>query len=365
MSALRDALGTPGSRRDLIGVLPGEGIGPEVLRVALEVLEALGTATGRHFEIRRGGAIGRESVRLNGAALSQDTVAFCESIFAEGGALICGPGSERFVYELRRRFDLFAKFTPLQPLPCLRERGPLRADRLDGVDIVAVRENVGGLYFGAWGREGESAFHRFDYSEQQVDRILTLALRLAARRRGRLSLAIKREGVPSISQLWLERLDYCSPGSTVVCEVLDVDNAAYQLIADPRRFDVLVSSNMFGDILADTGSALLGSRGLSHSGNFGPQGRACYQTGHGAAWDLAGCDAANPVGQVLALALMLEISFGWDTGAEAVRVAVSRVLGSGGRTADIAEPPLPPLGTRELGARLCQALSSTSSTAAA
>ncbi|MGQ0620761.1 MAG: isocitrate/isopropylmalate family dehydrogenase [Panacagrimonas sp.] len=355
---MRDALGAPAAGRDLIGVLPGEGIGPEVIAVALEVLETLSAATGRRFDIRHGGAIGKESIRLNGAALSEETVAFCDAIFTEGGALLCGPGSERFVYELRRRFDLFAKFTPLQPLPCLRERGPLRAERLDGVDILAVRENVGGLYFGEWGRKGESAFHRFDYSVQQVDRILALALRLAERRSGRLCLAVKREGVPSISQLWLERLEHCSRDPAVHCEVLDIDNAAYQLIADPRRFDVLVSSNMFGDLLADTGSALLGSRGLSYSGNFGPQGRACYQTGHGAAWDLAGRDMANPVGQVLSLALMLEVSFGWSVGAEAVRAAVARVFGRGLRTADIAEPHVTALSTRELGAQLCQALGS-------
>lgn len=348
-------------RRRVVGVLPGEGIGPEVVRVALDVLEALADATGERFEIRSGGPIGAEAQRLTGKSLSDDIAGFCEEIFGAGGALLCGPGGARFVYELRKRFDLYCKFTPLAPAPALKDRGPLRPERLEGVDIVAVRENVGGLYFGEGGRETdaqgrETAFQRFAYREDQVERILGVAAKLAFLRRGRLTVVVKREGVPEISELWLEGVERLRRASAIELEVLDIDNAVYQLIARAQRFDVIVSSNMFGDVLADCGALLLGSRGLSYSGNFGVAGRAVYQTGHGAAYDIAGSNTANPAGQILSAAMMLEESFAWPEGARRVRESLAAVLARGLRTADICADAARVAGTREFGAAVCDEL---------
>lgn len=349
-------------RNRVIGVFPGEGIGPEVVAVALDVLDALAQADGRHFEIRMGGLIGKEAMLLRGNCLPDEAGRFCESVFADGGALFCGAGGARFVYDLRAKFDLFCKFTPLQPCAALRDTGVLRPDRLDGVDIVAIRENVAGLYFGQWQRGTDdagraTATQQFGYRHDQVERILGVAGRLAASRRGRLCVVLKPDGVPTISALWQEGAEALQQAVDLdAVEILEVDNAAYQLIADPQRFDVIVSPNMFGDVLADCGSLLLGSRGMSYSGNFSADGKAVYQTGHGAARDLAGADCANPVGQLLALAMMLEESLDWPEGAAAVRDAITRTLAAGWRTPDIAATNSRVVGTRELGARIRDAL---------
>jgi 3-isopropylmalate dehydrogenase len=345
----------------VVGVLPGEGIGPEIVDVALHVLDILGAAKGKRFDVRIGGPIGKEALSLSGKSLTEDIVDFCDGVFNEGGALFCGAGGARFVYDLRERFDLFCKFTPLDPIAALKDIGPLRPELLKNIDIVAVRENVGGLYFGDWGRftdnhGGISAYHRFEYRRKQVERILVVAARLAAMRSGKMCVVIKREGVPAISQLWLECMENLAETDAMEVTVLDIDNAVYQLIAHPSRFDVIVSSNMFGDVLADCGGLLLGSRGLSHSGNFSTDGKAVYQTGHGAAHDIAGSDRANPLGQILALAMMLDESFGWREGGQLIRAAVAEVLVAGWRTPDIAASDSRIVGTRELGRHIGEAL---------
>jgi 3-isopropylmalate dehydrogenase len=193
----------------------------------------------------------------------------------------------------------------------------------------------------------------------QVERILGVAARLAASRRGRLAVVVKREGVPVVSDLWLECVERLRAAHAIDIEVLDIDNAVYQLIARAERFDVIVSSNMFGDVLADCGALLLGSRGLSYSGNFGEAGRAVYQTGHGAAYDIAGSGRANPAGQILSAAMMLEESFGWPEGARCVRESLAAVLARGIRTEDVAGSGHRVVGTREFGAAVCEAVRRT------
>lgn len=344
----------------LIGVLPGEGVGPEIVPLALELLAPLAASSNHRFNIRTGGAIGYEAERLCGASLSGEVIAFTEEIFAEGGALLCGPGGGRFVHELRKRFDLFCKFTPLQPLTALRNCGPVEPQRLAGVDIIAIRENVSGLYQGEWNNESVSgkqvAKHSFEYREDEVDRIILVALRLAELRQGRLCVVIKPGGVPGISRLWSERAEVLASGREVELSTLEIDNAVYQLVAKPEQFDVIVSPNMFGDVIADCGALLLGSRGMSYSGNFNSKGQAVYQTGHGAAKDIAGRDIANPLGQMQALAMMLEESFGWPEGADAIHKAIHEVLTGGYRSRDIAERDSKIVGTGELGATILRRL---------
>lgn len=332
----------------MVGVLLGEGIGPQVVGAALAVLDEVAKAAGLRFDIRAPGS--------SGSGLSEGVAAFCESVFADGGALFCGPAGGRFVYELRGRFDLFCKLVPLRPSPALADTGIVRPERLEAVDILVVRENLGGLYFGEYGRRdgGRVAYQHCSYSVDQVSRILAVAADLARTRRGKLSVVVKSGGIPEVSALWREQAEIVAAGRPVAVEVLEVDNASFQLIAQPRQFDVVAAPNLFGDVLADAATVLLGSRGMSYSANFGPDGRAAYQTGHGAAHDLAGADRANPVAQISSLAMMLRESFGLDAAALRIEAATERVLGSGLRTADVAGPGSRIVGTRELAERIAE-----------
>lgn len=344
-----------------IGVLPGEGVGPEVIDAALRVLDALSAHTSRAVTLHTGGAIGGEAQRRGGQPLTPEVVAFCASVFEAGGAVLCGPGGGRFVYDLRAEFDLYCKLVPLKPCAAVSDVGPLRAERVRDVDVVVVRENTGGLYFGSWGTRDDGdatlAYQHCCYREAEVERILQVGLRLARQRYGRLCVVTKPGGVPAISELWTRKLRELNTATDVATHVLEVDNAVYQLIAEPAAFDVLVCPNLFGDVLGDGGALLLGSRGMSHSANFAPPGRAVYQTGHGAAWDLAGTNRANPIGQIHALAMMLRESFAWPEAAAAIEAAVVATLRRGVRTADIAGPRHEVVTTDEMSRRISEALS--------
>jgi 3-isopropylmalate dehydrogenase len=347
--------------RAIVGVLTGEGIGPDVMRVALRVLRAAAERFGFEVELRDGGVIGTEAEQAHGRPLTPHVVGWCETLFADGGAVLCGPGGGRFVYDLRARFDLFCKLTPVRPLPALSGVGPLRPSAAEGVDLVVVRENVGGAYFGTCQRltqpDGtQEARYTFGYTEPQVRRIVATAVRLAAARRNRLALAVKPNGLPAISELWRRVFDELASPRGVDTAVLEVDNAAYQIVASAADFDVVVAPNLFGDILSDVAALLLGSRGLSCSGNFGGPGVAVYQTGHGAARDLAGRGMANPIGQVFAAAMMLRESFGRFDAADAVEAAVADVLAAGVRTADIADDRAAVVNTDEMGDHIVRQL---------
>lgn len=345
----------------VVGVLMGEGVGPEVVPVAMDLLDELRTHSARRFELEVGGLIGCPAKALHGSSLSAEVVDFASGIFRRGGALFCGPGGDRFVYELRREFDLFCKFTPLEPLPELRQAGVVRPETVAATDIIAVRENSGGIYQGEWSTEtnsdgGSTAHHRFHYTERMVRRILKVGLALAARRRKRLQFVLKPAGIPSISDLWRRCAEEMAPAHGVAVSEYEIDNATYQMISNPAQFDVMISPNMFGDVLADCGSLLLASRGLSYSGNFSAAGHAAYQTGHGAARDIAGRDLANPIGQILSLGMMLRESFAWPEADAALRRAVRTTLQSGVCTGDVAMPGHEVLGTRKFGEAVQQTL---------
>lgn len=344
-------------RPHVIGVFVGEGVGAEVVPAALDVLAILAEHTDRAFDIRTGGLIGYPAKAAFGEALSTEVIAFARAIFAENGALFCGPGGERFVYDMRRVFDLFCKFTPLQPMPQLSAAGALRPETVADVDIVAVREGSGGIYQGVWGAETAedgriTASHRFDYTDEMVCRIVAVALATASSRRKRLHLVLKPGGIPSISTLWRDCADRMVAGSDVELIEHEIDNAAYQLIANPRQYDVILSPNMFGDVLADCGSLLLASRGLSFSGNFNDRGDGVYQTGHGAARDIAGKDVANPIGQMFSLGMMLRESFDWPAADAAIRAAVGAALQAGFCTSDVVSPGAKVVGTRAFAAEV-------------
>jgi 3-isopropylmalate dehydrogenase len=336
----------------LVGVLPGEGIGPEVVTAALTVLDAVTAATGVRFDVRTRHELGLPG--RNGRQLAEAVAGFCEETFAAGGAVLAGAVGGRFVYELRARFDLYCKLVPLRPSPALADASIVRPERLRNVDVLVVRENVGDFYLGAFGRGDDGAAYQHGaYRPEQIDRIVSVATTLAARRRGRLAVIVKRGGIPEMSRLWMERTELLTAErGDVAVEVLDIDNASFQVIADPQRFDVVVAPNFMGDVLADVATVLLGSRGMSFSANFGPGGHAVYQTGHGAAHDLVGSTAANPVGQILSLAMMLRESFGLVEAAASIEEAVEHVLATGVRTRDVAGPASRIVGTRELAERI-------------
>lgn len=345
--------------RLVIGVLPGEGIGPEVVGAALEVLAAVSEG-GARFEVSTGGAIGRDAEMISGRALTEEVSAFCADVFEAGGAVFSGAGGGRFVYDLRRRFDLYCKLSPLKPVDALRDAGRLKAQGLEGVDVLIVRENSGGEYLGQWresrDERGRVSHHAFEYGEAEVLRLVETAARLAASRTGRLAVVVKDAGLPATSALWRDLAGQAAAKAGVALRVLDIDLVAYLLVQDPLSFDVIAASNLFGDVLADLGAVLLGSRGVSFSGNYSAGGAAVYQTNHGSALDLAGSGRANPVGQILSLAMMLRESFRLAREAHWVEEGVTEVLRHGYRTFDVAAPGTILVGTAELGQRIAGAV---------
>jgi len=343
----------------LIGILRGEGIGGEVLEGALEVLNAVTEASGLVLKTCEGGCIGREAERSLGTALAESVVEFCKDVFARGGAVVHGPGGGRFVYDLRKRLELFLKISPLHSGYGALDASSLKPNVLRDVDIIITRENLGGVYQGAWepirGEPGRRvAAHTFSYAESQVSKFLNASARLAKQRRADLTVVWKEAGIPSISELWRERAKQVAAEHKLKFRMVDIDLIAYQVIREPQKFDVIAAPNLFGDVLADLGAALLGSRGIAFSGNYSEAGHAVYQTNHGAAYDLAGTDRANPGGQILALAMMLRESFGLEIQASAIETAIRSVWNQGWRTEDIAVPGSRIVGTRQMSSLIAE-----------
>jgi 3-isopropylmalate dehydrogenase len=334
---------------------------------ALDVLEAVGEMTGIRFEVQRGGPVGEESEVRFGQALPEPAVDFCRGIFAAGGALLSGPGGGRYVYDLRRKFELFCKFVPVRPCAELQDAGCLRVGHVHEVDLLIVRDNVGGVYQGVGkegvGPDGRVAEHSFQYSEAQVRRLIEVAARAAAGRRGRLHVIVKDGGVMGMSALWRD-IGLATAGSFPVrTSVMNVDLAAYELIRHPQQFDVMVTPNMIGDILADIAGVLVSSRGVTYSGNYNSAGNGVYQTNHGCAQDLAGTDTANPAGQILALAMLLRESFGLDRPATLIEEALRAAWRAGWRTLDLATPGCRIVGTRAMTGHVIDQLQAIAATA--
>ena len=346
------------SQSRMIGVLEGTGIGPEVVRASLRVLKSVEQALGLKFEVRQGGLIGEAAAASCGQWLPEDTVAFCADVFESGGAILSGPGGGRYVYDLRRRFDLFCKFVPVQPAPELASAGRIAPHFLKDVDLLIVRDNTGGVYQGQWGDcatdHGRVAKHSFQYSEAEVHRLVEVAARAAAGRRGKLHIIVKDGGIPTITALWREVGDAVARRQGIEPTFMNVDLAAYELIQNPANFDVIAAPNLFGDVLADVTGVLVSSRGVTFSGNFDAPGHGVYQTNHGCARDLAGTDAANPAGQIYSLAMLLRESFGLDAAAALIEQSLAAVWRAGWRTADLAERGCKILGTQAMAEKVAE-----------
>ena len=333
--------------RCVIGLVRGEGSGPELVEAAMQVLQAIGNVSACAFETRWSPDM---NPALKADHLSEELAEFCGEIFSGDGAILAGAVGGRFVYELRRRFDLHYKFNPLRSYPELAKACRLKSPA-DPIDILIVRENLEGIYQGETvekiSDEGRQVAHTFTQGEKSVRALLTVAAKAARERRGTLAVVGKDSGLPKVHALWRRCAVEIGKTSGVEVTLLDIDYAVYKLLQEPEWFDVVAAPNCFGDILSDLGGVLAGSRGVTFGGSYSAEGRAVYQTNHGAAHDLARTDTANPVGQIFAAAMMLREKFGLTSEAQMIEEAVRSVWRDGWRTRDLAEPGCRIAGTRQ------------------
>jgi 3-isopropylmalate dehydrogenase len=328
----------------LITLLPGDGIGPEVTSAAHRVLKEVAERHGHTFEYKVE-LIGGAAIDASGDPLPAQTVASCENsdavlLGAVGGPKWSDPNAavrpEQGLLRIRSLLGLFANLRPVKVIDDLIPASPLRAELLTGVDMIVVRELTGGIYFGEKTRSETSASDLCTYHTHEVERIVRVAARLASARRGKLC-SVDKANVLETSRLWRDvtnRLIQAEfPGLEL--ETLLVDAAAMHLLSRPRDFDVIVTENMFGDILTDEASMLAGSLGMLPSASIGDGSRGLYEPIHGSAPDIAGRDIANPCGAIASAAMLLRHSLGLNDEASAVEAAITKAIASGARTADI------------------------------
>lgn len=351
-----------------VTVIAGDGIGPEVTREGLRVLRAVGARFGHEFaldERRFGGvAIDTDGDPLPRATLDSCLAADAILLGAIGGPKWSAPDAklrpEAGLLRLRRELGVFANLRPVAVHPALADSTTLKPEVVAGVDLVFVRELTGGIYFGAKTRDATSASDLCTYSVAEVERVTRVAARLAQGRRKKLT-SIDKSNVLETSRLWRAVVTRVLRDEfpDVALDHMLVDAAAMHLIRRPTDFDVIVTENMFGDILTDEASMLAGSLGLSPSASLGAGTRGLYEPIHGSAPDIAGQGIANPIGTILSVALLLRHSLGLEAEARAVEAAVARALADGVRTADIASPAVRggrKLGTAQAGDAILEAL---------
>jgi 3-isopropylmalate dehydrogenase len=351
--------------RARIAVLPGDGIGPEVTAEGRACLAAVAQAFGHELEMTDlpfgGAAIDAFGDPLPAATLDACRSADAVLLGAIGGPKWSAPDAplrpESGLLRLRKELGVYANLRPVKVHAALADASTLKSEVVLGVDLVFVRELTGGIYFGAKRRDAQSATYVCDYSAREIERIVRTAGRLARSRRRRLT-SIDKSNVLETSRLWREvtmrvmREEF----TDVALEHLLVDAAAMHLIHRPREFDVLVTENMFGDILTDEASMLAGSLGLLPSASLGDGRRGVYEPIHGSAPDIAGRGIANPCGTILSCALLLRHSLGLAREADAVEAAVDAALAAGARTADLCPGGRGTLGTRAMGAAVLSRL---------
>ena len=350
-------------------LLPGDGIGPEITAVARQLLEAVSQRHG--FELCFDEQlIGGSAIDACGEPLPASTLDACK---AADAVLLAAIGSPRFdnlprdkrpetgLLGLRSGMALFANLRPVKIVPALIGASSLRPEVIEGVDLMVVRELTGGIYFGQpKGRiqaDGEErGFNTMTYSSSEVDRIARVAFDLARERRGNLC-SVDKANVLDVSQLWRDRVDAMAPTySDVEVSHMYVDNAAMQLVRSPRQFDVLLTGNLFGDILSDEAAMLTGSIGMLPSASLGSDCPGLFEPVHGSAPDIAGQDKANPMAMVLSAAMMLRIGLKQTEAAADLEAAVDKVLAAGFRTGDLMAEGCTALGCRAMGDALLKAL---------
>jgi len=347
-----------------IAVIGGDGIGPEVTAEGVRALERIAQKSGHEFTMNAA-PFGGAAIDLTGDPLPKTTLDECLAADAVLLGAIGGPKwgpsakvrPEQGLLRIRKELGLYANLRPIKLHPALRDASALKPEVLDGVDLVFVRELTGGIYFGEKTRTATHATDLCSYSVPEIERITRVAGRLA-NARGKKVVSVDKANVLETSRLWREVSERVIkaefPG--VGIEHMLVDSTAMHLIRRPRDFDVLLTENMFGDILTDEGAMLASSLGLLPSASIGDGRRGLYEPIHGSAPDIAGKGLANPIGTILSAAMLLRHSLGLEAEAAALEKAVSDVIQGGARTADFAEKGRGTLTTRQMGDAVLAAL---------
>ncbi len=351
-------------------VLPGDGIGPEIIDEALKVLKVLNSSAGINMELEQG-LVGGAAIDATGGPLPDATMALAREADAVLLGAVGGPKwesldisirPEKGLLGLRSGLKLFANLRPAILYPQLAEASTLKPEVVAGLDILIVRELTGGIYFGKprgvrTRDDGErEGVNTLVYRDSEVERICRVAFEIAMKR-GRRICSVDKANVLEVTEFWREvacrvAADY----PEVELTHMYVDNAAMQLVREPKQFDVIVTGNMFGDILSDEAAMLTGSIGMLPSASLDAAGKGMYEPIHGSAPDIAGGGIANPLATILSVAMMLRYTFGEAELAERVEQAVGKVLDQGLRTADIASPGTEQVGTKRMGEAVLAAL---------
>lgn len=353
-----------------ITLLPGDGIGPEIMAVAVDVLKVVGKQFDLQFEFSAA-LIGGAAIDATGEPLPSATLDSCRNsdavlLAAIGGykwdSLPSNLRPEAGLLGLRAGLGLFANLRPAQILPQLVDASTLKREVVEGVDIMVVRELTGGIYFGKpkgifTTESGEKrGVNTMVYTESEIDRIGRVAFETARKRGGKLC-SVDKANVLEVSQLWRDRMTkLATEYPDVELSHLYVDNAAMQLVRAPKQFDTIVTGNLFGDILSDAAAMLTGSIGMLPSASLGASGPGVFEPVHGSAPDIAGEDKANPLAQVLSAAMMLRYGLNQPQAADKIEAAVLQVLAQGDRTGDIMSPNMNLLGCRAMGESLIRAM---------
>lgn len=356
--------------RFTICVLPGDGIGPEIVAQGLAVLHKIGEKFGHEFATTEA-LIGGAAIDAVNNPLPKETVDACKAADAVLLGAVGGPKwdnieksirPERGLLGIRKELGLFANLRPARLFPELKSACLLRPDIVEkGVDVMVVRELTGGLYFGEPKgeemRNGEkTAFNTMIYAESEIRRIAKVGFETARKRKGKLC-SVDKANVLDVMQLWREIvIDVAKEYPDVELSHMYVDNAAMQLVRDPSQFDVIVTENMFGDILSDEAAVITGSIGMLPSASLGAGNPGIFEPIHGSAPDIAGQDKANPLATILSAAMLLKYSFGLADEAAAIEAAVSKVLNQGVRTGDIMEQGKALVGCVKMGQLVLESL---------
>lgn len=349
-------------------LLPGDGVGPEIIAAAQRVLDEVAARAGFALHYERG-LLGGCAIDAVGKAMEDDLIERCQACDAVLLGAVGGPRwdttdpdkprPEQGLLGIRKGLALFANLRPVKSSAALAHNSTLKPEIIAGVDLMVVRELTGGLYFGKRERTAEAAYDTMYYERGEIERIVEYAFRLARRRRGEVT-SVDKANVLESSRLWREVTEEVAQRyDDVTLRHLLVDNAAMQLVRNPRQFDVLVTENMFGDILSDEAAMLTGSIGMLPSASVGTAGVALYEPIHGSAPDIAGKGIVNPCATILSAALLLDLSLGYSEAARAIERAVETALDQGARTADIAAPGETVLTTEEMTSRVIAALPAT------
>jgi len=345
-----------------IALIPGDGIGPEVIKQALKVLGAVSEKYGCSFEYEEV-LLGGRAIDETGVPLPEETVKMCRKSDAVLLGAVGGPKwdnlpghlrPEAGLLGIRKALDAFANLRPAILFPQLKSASALKPEVLaDGLDIMVVRELTGGAYFGEKKRvETEGCVKAWDtmlYADYEIERITRKAFEIAGKRKKKLTIVDKANVLES-SRLWREvtgRIagEYCG----IAVSYMYVDNAAMQLVRNPGAFDVLLTENLFGDILSDEASMITGSLGMLPSASMGASGAGIFEPIHGSAPDIAGKDMANPLATILSCSMMLKYAFDMEPEADVIMDAVNKVLDGGYRTVDIKQPGTTVVGTEKMG----------------